>query len=79
MFVDIYSSNKHFGKLLSVPSGAKGYKLPLGIDPDFGSLTLVNARLELVAGVPYGALDAADVIAQIKAKGYAFHAYRRSR
>jgi hypothetical protein len=79
MLVDIYSSNKHFGKHLTVPAGDKGYKLPIGADPDFGSLKLVNARLEIVAGAPNNALDAADVIEQIEAKGYAFHSYRRGR
>jgi hypothetical protein len=77
--VDIYSSNKHFGKHLAVPAVSKGYKLPVEADPDFGSLTLINARLEIFAGRPSATLDAADVIAQIKDKGYTFHAYRRLR
>lgn len=79
MFVDIYSSNKHFGKHLTVPAGTKENLLPLKVDPDFGSLKLVNARLEIVSGAFNGVLDAADVIEQIKKNGYAFHAYRRSR
>jgi hypothetical protein len=78
MLVDIYSSNMHFGKHLTVPAGTEEEKLPTWVDPGFGSLKLVNARLEIVAGVPNGALDAVDVISQIKAKGYAFHAYRRA-
>jgi hypothetical protein len=79
MLVDTYSSNKHFGKHLTVPAGSDGYKLPLGADPDFGSLQLINAGFEIEAGAHHDALDAADVIAQIKDKGYAFHAYRRLR
>ena len=78
MLVDTYSSNKHFGKRLTVPAGPKDYKLPMGADSDFGSLTLVKARFEILAGIPNKALDASNVIAQINAKGYAFHSYRRS-
>ena len=78
MLVDTYSSNKHFGKRLTVPAGPQDYKLPIGADADFGSLTLVRACFEILAGKPHAALDASNVIEQIKSKGYAFHSYRRS-
>lgn len=77
MLVDTYSSNKHFGKRLTVPTGPKSYQLPIGADSDFGSITLIKARFEILAGTPNAVLDASNVIAQINAKGYAFHSYRR--
>jgi hypothetical protein len=78
MLVDTYSSNKHFGKRLTVPTGSRDYKLPLGVDPDFGSMTLIRAGFEILSDTPHAELDTADVIAQIDARGYAFHSYRRS-
>jgi hypothetical protein len=79
MLIDIYSSNKHFGKHMSVPAGSEDSKLLASIDPDFGSMTLVSAKVPIAAGTLHPALDAADVIAQIRQKGYAFHSYRRPR
>ena len=54
------------------------HKLPMGADSDFGCSTLVKARVEIFAGTPNAALDASNVIAQIKARGFAFHSYRRA-
>jgi hypothetical protein len=79
MLIDIYSSNKHFGKQLSVPAGSKDQKSLASTDPDFGSMTLVCAKVPIAAGTFHPDLDAADVIAQIKQKGHAFHPYRRLR
>jgi hypothetical protein len=79
MLIDIYSSNKRFGKHLSVPAGSEDPKSLARMDPDFGSMTLVSAKVPIAAGTLHPALDVADVIAQIRQKGYVFHSYRRAR
>jgi hypothetical protein len=79
MLVDIYSSNKHFGKYLTVPAGPVDDKRLAAVLGEFGSLKLVQASVDLVVGVPNEMLDVDDAVAQIAEKGYALHAYRRKR
>ena len=73
MRVDIYRSSKHPTQFLSVPSGSKpaNVSLPAGID--FGVWQPFKQNKEIIAGEHRVALDAADVIRQIQAKGFALH------
>ena len=73
MRVDIYRSSKHAAQFLSVPSGSKPTKVSLPAGIDFGVWQPFKQNKEIIAGEHRVALDAADVIRQIQAKGFALH------
>jgi hypothetical protein len=75
MKIDIYKSVLNGEKYLSVPAGTNVAKTPFPdtLDPDLLKLSPFKTELEIKPSDHRVALDSADVINQIKAKGYATH------
>lgn len=75
MKIDIYRSVKNHTLYYSVPSGSDVVGLPFSSDIQQNGKPPrpFKAQHEIVAGRPYVALNAQDLIDQIESKGYAVH------
>lgn len=78
--IDIYRSSTDRSKYLSVPTGSNLGEMvfPVGTDSDLQSVSLYKQNVEIVAGKPAVGLDVADILAQIEARGFAFHGLKFS-
>ncbi|MGO9422254.1 hypothetical protein [Roseiarcus sp.] len=79
MIIDIYKSVLNGNKYLSVPAGTDvAHKVfPADLDPELLKLSPFKTSLDIQPDDNRIALDAADVIRQIEAIGYATHIGRR--
>jgi hypothetical protein len=75
MKIDIYKSVLNGNKYLSVPAGTDvAHKLfPVDLDPELLKLSPFKTSLDIRPDDNRIALDSADVIRQIEARGYATH------
>jgi hypothetical protein len=73
MRIDTYQNRANGNQYLSVPSGTDLAEIGLPDGSDFRAWRAVNLNEEIVAGESRAAMDAADVIKQIEARGFALH------
>ena len=73
MRIDMYRGSNRHAVLLSVPSGTDLSKISLPTVSNLGTWEPFQKNDEIAAGEHRIGVDAADVIAQIKAKGFALH------
>jgi hypothetical protein len=71
--IDIYKNGARSTQYLSVPSGTDLATISLPDGSDFRAWKAVNRNQEITAGESHIAMDAADVIKQIEARGFALH------
>jgi hypothetical protein len=74
MHIDTYRSSRYSLQFLSVPSRTDPASINLPTGTDFGTWQPFRQNEEIIAGEHHIAFDAADVIRQIQARGFALHA-----